>query len=263
MSRLTWGDTGQHFYEAGIDRGVLYVDSEAGVAWNGLVSVEESPSGGDADPHYIDGVKYLNLSSKEEFEATISAFYSPPAFDACDGLTFVKPGLSAAQQRRKSFGLSYRTQIGNDLDSDGYGYKIHLVYNALAEPTQRKYETASESYDASLLAWSITTKPILLSGVGYTSHMIVDTSSAVPYSIKALEDILYGTDANVPRLPSLEELRGIFIDSGPLIVTDIGNNEFTITGSGFAVTLVSEDEYQISGDTIVEIDDSTYEISSE
>jgi hypothetical protein len=262
VSRLTWGDTGQHFYEAGVDRGVLYIDGSSGVPWNGLVSVEESPSGGDPDPYYIDGVKYLNLSAKEEFEATISAYYSPPEFDACDGMALIKPGLIAAQQRRKSFGLSYRTKLGNDLDDD-FAYKIHLVYNALAQPTQRKYETASNSFDASLLSWSITTKPALLSGVGYTAHMIVDTSTAVPFSIETLEDILYGDDANLPRLPTLSELRGLFIDSAPLEVTDIGNDEYTITGSGFAVMLIDESTYQINGDTIVSLDSDTYQISSE
>lgn len=262
MSRLTWGDTGQHFYEAGVDRGVLYVEGGSGVAWNGLVSVEESPSGGDAQPYYIDGVKYLNLSSKEEFEATLSAFYSPPEFDVCDGLVFVKPGLYAAQQRRRSFGLSYRTQLGNDLD-DSFAYKIHIVYNALAQPTQKKYETASDNYDANLLSWALTTKPILLSDVGYTAHMIVDTSTAVPYSITALEDILYGNDVHLPRLPTLDELRGLFIDAAPLTVTDIGNNEFTITGSGFAVMVVDEEQYQITGDTVIEIDTDSAQISSE
>lgn len=263
MTKLTWGAVGERFFELGVDRGVLYVEGQPGVAWNGLASLEENPSGGDAKPFYLDGVKYLNLSAKEEFEGTINAFYSPPEFDVCDGLGLVQPGLFAAQQRRKSFGLSYRTKIGNDLDSDDHAYKIHIIYNASAEPTQHSYASIGDKNEASLLAWAISTKPVLIPAVGYSAHLIIDSSKATTYGLQTLEDILYGDDVNIPRLPTVTELSNIFKDSLPIVVTDIGNNQFTISGSGFAVMLIDVDQYQITSDVAIIFADGSAQISSE
>lgn len=263
MPKLAWGTVGRRFYEAGVDRGVLYVGNDPGVAWSGLVSMDESPSGGEAKAYYFDGIKYLNLSAKEEFEGDISAFYSPPEFDACDGLGVVRPGLFASQQPRKSFGLSYRTKIGNDVDGENHAYKIHIIYNALAAPTQRTHASIDDGAGAPLLAWSITTKPVLISGVGYSSHLIVDTTTATSYSIQTLEDILYGTDVLVPRLPTAVEMVALFTDSTPLVVTDVGVNKFTITGSGLAVWMIDADQYQITSNTVIIYETGTAQISSE
>jgi hypothetical protein len=263
MSRLTWANFGERFYELGIDRGVLYVDSDAGVAWSGLVSIAETPSGGGAKPFYVDGYKYLNIADSEEFEAKISAFYSPPEFDVCDGITEIQPGLYATQQRRKPFGLSYRTKIGNDIDGENHSYKIHLVFNALAEPTDHTYASLDDKNDAPVLAWSMTTKPVLIPGVGYASHLVINAGEATPYALNQLEEMLYGTDDDPPRLPTGPEVAAMFEDAAPLTVLDAGDNQYIISGSGLAVADIDEYTYQITGDTIVEIDADTYEISSE
>lgn len=263
MARLVWGNVGERFYEVGVDRGVLYVGDNAGVAWSGIVSINESPSGGEAKPYYLDGVKYLNLSTTEEFAANIEAFYSPAEFDVCDGMVLANPGLYAANQRRKPFGLSYRTKVGNDLIGEQFAYKIHIIYNALAEPTQQSHESMGDNPEVPLLSWAITTKPVLVPGVGYSSHLVVDSKTATPYALSLLEDILYGDESNFPRLPTVEELVLMFEDAEPLTVTDAGDGTFVISGSGLAVRMINDDEYEITSDTVVAIDEEVYEISSE
>lgn len=212
MSRLTWGATGSRFYETGVDHGVLYVD-DVGVAWSGLISVSESPSGGSAKPYYMDAIKYLNRSSAEEFEATLTAFYSPPEFDACDGASTLQPGFSAAQQRRKSFGLSYRTRIGNDLDESDHGYKIHLVYNALAAPASRDFVVN----DAAPFNWRLTTSPVPVPGASPSAHFTLDSTEVPSDILASLEEILYGNDDQDARLPMPDEILGIFQPIGQVV----------------------------------------------
>jgi hypothetical protein len=209
VTRLTWGVVGQRFYEVGVDRGVLFVD-DVGYPWNGLVSVEEAPSGGDAKAYYLDGVKYLQLSAREEFEATISAFYSPLAFDECDGLGAIQPGLLVAQQRRKSFGFSYRTNVANDVDGTDYGYKLHIVYDALATPTQRNNASMKEDVDPQLLSWELTTKTRTIPGMMHSSHFVIDTTLADAGAVADIEDILYGTVGDPPTLPTPTEVIAVF-----------------------------------------------------
>lgn len=263
MTRLTWDNFGERFYEIGIDRGVLYVDEDAGVAWSGIVSVNETPSGGTAKAFYMDGVKYLNFSDIEEFEGKLTAFYSPPEFDACDGLINIQPGLYAAHQSRKPFGLSYRTKVANDTDGENHAYKIHIIYNALADPTDHIYASLDDKNDAPLLVWSLTATPTYIPGIGWTAHYVVDTTDAIPYALQTLETILYGDDENVPRLPTAEDLAAIFEDAGPLQVLDTGNDIFMITGNGLAVDQIDDDTWTITADTVVQIDTDNYEISSE
>ena len=210
MSRLTWRNMGERFYEIGVDRGVLYVDLNPGVAWTGLVSVSESPSGGDPKPFYIDGVKYLNLASVEEFEATIVAYYSPPEFAPCDGITSIQNGLFVTQQPRKSFGLSYRSKIGNDLEGSDHAYKIHLVYNALAAPTNRSNTTIGNSNNLDAFSWSITTLAPDITGYKRTAHLVIDSRTTEPSILSTVEDILYGSESTSARLPDPDELIAIF-----------------------------------------------------
>lgn len=200
MARLTWHDPGKRYFETGVDRGVLYVGANDGVAWNGLVSFEEKPSGGQPQPRYIDGVKYLNASAPEEFEATLSAFYSPVAFDVCDGWAPLSTGYNASQQPRVSFGLTYRTRVGNDLDPEG-DYKIHLVYNAMVAPINRSYSTVDDDPEPEVLTWDITTSPIFHEGIAPTAHFTLDTRVAPAWLISAVERFLYGSDTTPPRLP--------------------------------------------------------------
>ena len=261
MPELTWHSVGDHLFETGVDRGVLYVD-EVGYAWNGLVSVEASPSGGETRSHYMDGVKYLNLSGKEEYEATISAFYSPPEFDECDGLGTLRPGLFAGQQKRKSFGFSYRSKVGNDVSGIDHGYKIHVVYNALATPSQKGYSTIGADPEASLMNWSITTKPIIVSGMLNSSYLVIDTTRSPAAAVQELETILYGSDLGDPRLPEPSEIVSIFTDSSSFTVTDLGDGLFEISGSDLAVFEVSTDIFEITHDGVVPIDEDLAQITS-
>lgn len=209
--RLVWGARSERFFEIGVDNGVLYNASDSlGVAWSGLVSVSESPSGGDPRPYYVDGVKYANIASAEEYEATIVAFNSPSEFDICDGVVSINNGLFATQQPRKSFGLSYRTQIGNEIDGMNHAYKLHLVYGALAAPSQRKNETIGDTTDPSTFTWAISTLPPEITGYKRTSHFVVDSRFTPELVMTELTDILYGTESTEARLPDTEELLTIF-----------------------------------------------------
>ena len=210
MTRLSWAATGERFYETGVDRGVLYVGLEPGVAWTGLISVSETPTGGEPRPFYQDGIKYLNLAAAEEFAATINAFSAPKEFAPCDGISSVQNGLFATQQPRKAFGLSYRTNIGNDVDGQNHGYKIHLVYNALAGPSERTNATMGAEVQPTTLTWQITTLPPSLTGRKPTAHFVIDSRYALPSLLIDVEDILYGNETSEARLPTVSELVDMF-----------------------------------------------------
>jgi hypothetical protein len=207
VSRITWDALGERFYELGVDRGVLYTPT--GVAWTGLISVAENPSGGDAKPFYLDGQKYLNFSAAEEFEATIQAFSSPPEFGPCDGNAVVHNGLIATQQRRQSFGLSYRTMIGNPNDAET-GYKLHLVYNALAAPSQRNNISMGGSGDPNTYSWDVTTRPPTITGYKPTAHLVIDSRTTDPSVLSDVEDLLYGTISTSASLPDPDDLIAMF-----------------------------------------------------
>jgi hypothetical protein len=262
VPRLTWGESGTRLYETGIDRGVLYVGSDAGVAWTGLSSVEESPNGGETKSFYVDGVKYLQVSAAEEFAATINAFMYPDEFGVCDGTAQVRTGMFLTQQRRRTFGLSYRTLIGSDLGPN-HGYKIHIVYNAIAQPTQRSYSSTSDSAELSEFSWSLSTRPPAMAGYKRTSHVIIDSRTTEPSVLKAIEDFLYGDDTNPPKLPTLSELTDLYdTPDFSLTVTDNGDGTFTITGPDSAVQELTSTTFQVIWPTVTAIDADTYSISS-
>lgn len=213
MPKLAWDEVGKRFYETGVDHGVLYLPNETGkytngVVWNGLVSVSESPSGAEANAQYADNIKYLNLYSVEEFGATIEAFTYPEEFEACDGSAEVAKGVYATQQTRKSFGLSYRTLIGNDLKGTDYGYKIHLVYGAMATPSEKSRSTVNESPEAVTFSWELTTTPMdpKVAGFKPTAHIVVDSTKTLPAKLTALEDKLYGSNTLSASLPTPDEV---------------------------------------------------------
>lgn len=210
MAKIVWDAEGERIFETGLDRGVLYPNSGPGVAWNGLVQVDESPSGGEATPYYIDGYKFLNEPTPEEFEATIEAYTYPDEFSAVDGLVFDDTGLGFTSQPRQSFGLSYRTMVGNDVGGIGHGYKLHLIFNALASPTQKPYATISDDPEALTFSWNITASPMFVSGRRPTAHLVVDSTRTKSDTMNALEDILYGTSSTSPRLPTAEEINTLF-----------------------------------------------------
>lgn len=217
MAELEWSRQGERYFEAGVDRGVLYVGDDPGVAWNGLTAISESPSGGSPRPRYIDGFKYSNLSSSEEYQATLSAYYSPREFAPCDGTGSLGNGLFVTQQPRKSFGLSYRTRIGNDIQGVDYGYKIHLVYNALAEPASRSQQTLNADSNAASTSWKITTRAPLALGMKPTAHFVIDSRFTPNGLLRTLEGILYGTSVSAPRLIPLDELLTLFSSPGPVV----------------------------------------------
>lgn len=210
MPRLIWGDYGSRFFESGVDRGVLYTDADGGVAWSGLVSVSENPSGGEPRAYYQEGIKYLNIAAAEEFEATINAYSAPREFDPCDGNVHIQNGLYVTQQRRVPFSFSYRTMIGNDADGAEHAYKIHLVYNALAAPTQRTHNSAGSTTDPSVLSWTITTLPPTITGYKRTAHLVIDSRYTDPIVLSTFEDILYGDEASFPSLPNPDGVIGLF-----------------------------------------------------
>lgn len=206
--RLDWGTPGERFYEQGVDHGVLYVNGQ-GFAWPGLVSVSESLSGGNAKSYYLDGYKYVNVAANEDFGAVIEAFSSPPQFAQCEGSTIVN-GLVVTQQPRKQFGFSYRSKVGNDTDGTDHGYKIHLIYNALTEPSESKHETVKLDNSVSTRSWTITTRPPMASGIRPTAHFIIDSSLTSPAILETIETVLYGSADTLAFMPTVQALFDIF-----------------------------------------------------
>lgn len=207
--KLEWDKSGEHLFETGVDRGVLYPQAAdgtypKGVAWNGLTSVSESPSGADANALWADNIKYLNLYSAEEFGATIEAYTYPDEFAELDGSAEIAPGAMIGQQNRKAFGLSYRTVLGNDIQGNDYGYKIHIIYGAQASPSEKSYETINDSPDAITFSWELNTTPVPVTGHKPTASIVIDSTKCDATKLAALEEILYGTagqggaDARLP-----------------------------------------------------------------
>lgn len=223
MSKIVWDRAGEHFYETGVDHGVLYPTQSGvygkGVPWNGLTSVSESPSGADSNAQYADNIKYLNLISAEEFGATIEAFTYPEEFEVCDGSAAPVPGVTIGQQTRRPFGLSYRTLIGNDLEGTEYGYKIHLIYGATASPSSRDYGTVNDSPEAITFSWEITTTPVEVSGYKPTASMVIDSTKVSASNMAKLERILYGSESSEPRLPMPDEVIKVLGSSSAISLT--------------------------------------------
>jgi hypothetical protein len=262
VTRLDWNAVGSRFYETGVDRGVLYVDGYPGVPWNGLTSVNESPSGGDPKSFYLDGVKYLTIPSTEEFEGTITAYTYPNEFSQCNGDSQPRSGLFLTHQRRKSFGFSYRTLIGND-QSGSYGYKIHVVYNALVSPTERSNESLKDTIDPDDFSWKFTCKPPVMDGYRPTAHIVIDSRSTDPSALSEIENILYGTDEDQSRIPTLDEIVAAYDTISTLTIVDNGDGTWTATAPYDVIRLLSDDQFEITSPTAIFIDADTYNISSE
>lgn len=221
MARLVWDKIGERLYETGVKMGVLYIPTNGvyskGVAWNGLTAVTESPSGAEASPLYADDIKYLSLTSTEEFGATIEAYTYPDEFAECDGSAAVTPGVYIGQQPRKTFGMCYRTVIGNDVDNNEHGYKLHLIYGALAAPSDKGYATVNDSPEAITFSWEITTTPVNVTGYKPTASITIDSTKVDKTKLAALEDILYGSESGEsaePRLPLPDEIFSLLKPAG-------------------------------------------------
>ena len=210
MAKLVWDQTGERFYETGVRNGVLYVQESGiypkGVAWNGLTAVTESPSGAEATPLYADDIKYLNLMSNEEFGGTIEAYTYPAEFAACNGEVELAGGVSIGQQSRKTFGFCYRTVLGNDTENNDYGYKLHLIYGALASPSEKAFATINDSPEAITFSWEFTTTPVNVEGMKPTACVTIDSKKCDSAKLAALEAILYGGESTEARLPLPDEI---------------------------------------------------------
>ena len=221
--KLVWDKAGEHYYETGVKNGVLYPMSASGtypkgVAWNGLTAVTESPSGAEPTALYADDIKYLNLMSNEEFGATIEAYTYPDEFAECDGSASLTEGVYIGQQARKTFGLCYRTTLGNDSKGNDYGYKLHIIYGAMASPSEKAYSTINDSPDAITFSWELSTTPVAVANFKPTASLTIDSTKVDAEKLSALEEILYGKDgtgedhstgAVDPRLPLPDEIASI------------------------------------------------------
>lgn len=223
MSKIVWDKLGEHFFETGVDHGVYYSYDKTtkaftdGVAWNGLSAVNESPSGAEPSAIYADNIKYLNLLSAEEFAATIEAYTFPDEFKKSDGLAEVATGVVIGQQNREMFGFSYRSLIGNDTDGTNHGYKLHLIYNCTASPSEKAHNTVNDNPDATAMSWSISTTPVDVAGYKPTATLEIDSRTVDATKLAAFEKILYGDETNEARMPlpaEVIELLGTASPSG-------------------------------------------------
>lgn len=265
MSKLVWDGPGDRIFETGLDRGVLYLKNSAGVPWSGLISVTESPSGGDPQAFYMDGIKYQNRAAPEDFAATLEAYTFPPQFSKCDGTLELLGGLFAGHQKRQQFNLSYRTKIGNDIDGQDHGYKIHLVYNVLASPSERANQTMRENLEALTFSWGLTTTPVTVVGARPTAHLVIDSTLASEAVLSAIESVLYGTGSSEPQMPTPEDLISIFLSGepeAPFEVTDLGDGLYRISGSDTAVRIIDDKHFQLSSQFVIDHQDGSYTATS-
>lgn len=217
MPKIVWDNTGERLYETGVRNGVLYpIQTDGtyskGVAWNGLISITESPSGAEATPLYADDTKYLNLISAEEYGYTIEAYIYPDKFAECDGSASIATGVNIGQQPRKTFGMCYRTVVGNDVENDNYGYKLHLVYGALAAPSEKAFSTINDSPEAITFSWEVSTTPVNVTGFKPTASLTIDSTKVDAAKLASLEAILYGSESEEARLPLPDEIATLMSD---------------------------------------------------
>ena len=253
MAVLQWDKAGERLYETGVDHGVLYRINGAGeyangYVWNGLTAVTESPSGAEATPTYADNIKYLNLISLEEFGFTIEAYTYPDEFGACDGTAEPEPGIQIGQQTRQLFGFSYRTLLGNDIENTDYGYKLHLVYNALAAPSEKANATVNDSPEAITFSWEVTTTPIPVEGFKPTASITIDSTKVAPGTLATFEQIIYGTAGVDARLPSPQEVLDHF--SGTLTVATPVEPSYNAATDTITIPTVTGVIYKIDGEVV-------------
>lgn len=242
MAPLTWDQVGERLYETGVDHGVLYVQGgggayDDGVAWNGLTTVTESPTGAEASPQYADNIKYLNLYSAEEFGGTIEAFTYPDEFSECDGTANPSPGVAVGQQNRRQFGLAYRSRIGNDIDGTDHGYRLHLIYGATASPSEKAYATINDSPEAIAFSWEFSTVPVAVTDLKPTSLITIDSTKVAAADLAALEDVLFGTAGADARLPLPDEVIDLVGGGATVVDLDLVANQPTFNNGTGVLTI--------------------------
>jgi hypothetical protein len=257
MTALTWDQVGDRLYETGVDRGVLYQLDESGeyvdgVAWNGLTTVTESPSGAESNKQYADNTVYVNLISAEEFGGTIEAFTYPDEFGQNDGSAEPTPGVLLGQQGRRPFGLAYRTLVGNDTDGQDHGYKLHLIYGAQASPSEKAYATVNDSPEAIAFSWEFSTTPAYVTDYRPVSLLTIDSTKVDEAALADLEDILWGTDADEPRLPSPAEVVSLFSGGAVDVDMALAANQPSFNAGSGVITLpaVTGVQWKVSGSNV-------------
>ncbi len=253
MAQIVWDQVGERVYETGVDHGVLYIPNNggqyvAGVAWNGLTTVTESPSGAESNPQYADNIKYLNLISAEEFAATLEAMTYPKEFEQFDGLGSPTLGVTVGQQNRRAFGLAYRTLKGNDTQGTKYGYKIHLVYGLTAAPSERAFASVNDSPEAITFSWALSATPVPVPGFDPSATLVVDSTEVDPAILASLEQILYGATGVDPRLPMPAEVIAMF-ESGVDVVNPL-QPAFNAGTNTVTIPTVTGVVYEIQGEIV-------------
>lgn len=260
MTKIVWNPSGERFFEVGVDRGVLYVSKDSGVPWNGLTSINQAPVGGENQAFYIDGVKYINVSTREEFAGSIEAYTYPDEFSACDGTLSIGTGLLVDQQVRLPFDFTYRTKIGNDVEGVEHGYKIHIVYNALVAPTSKTYSSLRDTIDPLAFSWTFTTTPVIVGpSLRPTSHFVIDSRKVKPSVLRSIEDRLYGTETTLPEMIPPGDLLDFFPS---LKVVDNGDGTWTATGNDREIQYLDKTTFKITSSGAEMITEDTYTLSS-
>lgn len=262
MARLQWDKVGDRRYEAGVDRGVLYAPSGVIVPWNGLTGVDMQASA-EVQTAYLDGVKYLSRAMPGEFAATLKAFTYPEEFELLIGVEEVLDGLSYHEQMPKTFSLSYRTRVGNDVDGPDHGYKLHILYNVLATPSAAQFQTLGDQVQPMEFSWDLTAIPVVVPGYRPTVHVVIDSTKTDPVRLAAIEELLYGFPGSYPRLPSIVELTETFANFNSLIVTDNGDGTWTAVDlSNTYITMLDEGTFQIANADATFIASDKYTLST-
>lgn len=265
MASLVWDKSGERIFQAGVDRGVLFLRDGRTAAWNGLISVEDSSDSEDKQSYYLDGVKYLESIPPGDYVGKLTAFTYPEEFDSVIGIADVASGISYYNQPGESFHLSYRTKIGNDIEGMDYGYKIHILYNIIANSDLRTFNTINDSgVEPTQFAWLLSGIPITIQGFRPTVHISIDSTKVPSDCLQELEDILYGTSISDPYLPSIEEIDNLLLpNTGELIIVDHGDGTWSaIDESGLYITMLNLNTFQIDGADATYLDEDTYQISS-
>ena len=262
MTKLQWDAVGTRVYEGGVSRGVLYLDDGTGVPWNGLIAVDEKPEGESSTPLFRDGAKVMDVNSRGEYSATLTVFTYPDEFMEYDGYHSLGGGLYAKNQQPKQFGLCYRTEVGDDIDGLGVGYKLHVVFNITAEQSDVSFMTMGSSVDPIDFQWSLGATPEYIPGYRATAHLVIDSRRINQYLLAGLEDILYGTDATPPRLPRLAELNSFVVDFAVITIELGPDDTFTISGPEEHFDIISEEEFRVNDIIGFFTDNITYTIST-
>lgn len=262
MTALQWDQVGERLYEAGIDRGVLYLSDGRVIPWNGLTGIDDSTSR-DVQPYYLDGVKFLERHIQGDFAATLKAFTYPNEFNEVLGVMEVHLGLNYYGQRPQIFNLAYRTRVGNDVDGDDHGYKIHILYSVMAVPSPQSFSSLSDSSQPTEFSWELTSIPSATPGYPPTTHITIDSTNTDPLRLKAMEDLLYGTNTGEPRLPAIDELTSLFDKYNSLVITDNGDGTWTAVDLvDNYITMLDATTFQIDNADATFIDADTYTLST-